>query len=225
MEYFDTIETTNTMRTPEQQETTFETTLIFTRKDSQKRYASIVLNITDDSERFYETVTETHANNTAETTATTGTTTANTTRTNSDEEEEVVFEKGAHFRCPSTTATEEATKKRDKKKEDKEDRKVCRACRLIVSKTKRRTGMCHNCHKVYEAAEEIAIKNGGEITYEENVKGFRVSCQGGWHTWTTPFQVKIVKYWCEKCTRTERDTRKAYHRAAEAQRQRELFEQ
>jgi hypothetical protein len=78
---------------------------------------------------------------------------------------------------------------------------------------------------VYEAAEEIAIKNGGEITYDEGVRGFRVSCQGGWHTWTTPFQVKVVKYWCEKCTRTERDTRKAYHRAAEAQRQRELFEQ
>jgi hypothetical protein len=85
--------------------------------------------------------------------------------------------------------------------------------------------MCHNCQKVYEACEEIATKNGGEIAFDETVKGFRITCQGGWHTWTTPFQVKIVKYWCEKCTRTERDTRKAYHRAAEAQRQRELFEQ
>ena len=71
---------------------------------------------------------------------------------------------------------EEATRKRDKKKQDKTDRKICKACRLIVSKTKKRTGMCSNCNKVYEAAEEIAIKNGGEIAYDEAKKGFIISC-------------------------------------------------
>jgi hypothetical protein len=38
---------------------------------------------------------------------------------------------------------------------------------LIVEKTKKKTGMCNNCHKIYEAAEDIAFKNRGTIAYDE----------------------------------------------------------
>ena len=171
MEYFsstfETNTTTTAMGTPEQ-DRTFETALIFTRKESQRKYYMHFLTL--HSEDAFEAIE--HNSEAGNTTAAT-----NTRTTNSDEEAEADERIVNEMR--QKKVAEEATRKRDKKREDKQNAdewKVCKACRLIVSKTKRRTGMCHNCQKVYEACEEIAIKNGGGITYDETVRGFRITC-------------------------------------------------
>lgn len=121
-------------------------------------------------------------------------------------------------------------KKRTQKMHDKETKaaaeEICKVCDLFFAKVKRSTGMCHNCHKVFKQATQVALQcdaNAQPLEFIESTKEIRVTC-GNRHTWTVPFKVKNVKFWCGQCDRSERDRRKAYHREFDAERQRELRE-
>jgi hypothetical protein len=61
------------------------------------------------------------------------------------------------------------------------------------------------------------------FTFNEETRDFTIIC-GFNHTFTAPFDMKQIKYWCNRCTRSERDTRKAYFREADAQKRREMSE-
>lgn len=102
--------------------------------------------------------------------------------------------------------------------------KVCKACKLYQTQIKKRSGMCTICNKVYKFAQEIVEKNNGAMfTFNEQTCDFTIIC-GFNHAFTAPFDVRQIKYWCNRCTRSERDTRKAYFREADAQKRREMSE-
>ena len=102
--------------------------------------------------------------------------------------------------------------------------KVCKACKLYYAQIKKRSGMCTVCNRVYKFAQEIVEKNNGAVfIFNEETRDFTITCAFN-HTFTAPFDMKQIKYWCTRCTRSERDTRKAYFREADAQKRREMSE-
>jgi|LauGreDrversion4_2_1035121.scaffolds.fasta_scaffold189792_2 hypothetical protein len=84
--------------------------------------------------------------------------------------------------------------------------------------------MCNVCNRVYKFAQEVVEKNNGAMfTFNEETRDFTFTC-GFAHTFTAPFDMRQIKFWCSRCTRSERDTRKAYFREADAQKRREMSE-
>lgn len=144
------------------------------------------------------------------TTATTNTT--NTNENNTDSGNDEVFDQVGKKRTRGDT-------------ENHGNRmKVCKACKLYQTQIKKRSGMCTICNKVYKFAQEIVEKNNGAMfIFNEQTRDFTITC-GFNHTFTAPFDMKQIKYWCSRCTRSERDTRKAYFREADAQKRREMSE-
>jgi hypothetical protein len=53
------------------------------------------------------------------------------------------------------------------------------------------------------------------LVFNEQNREFVVTCAAN-HTFTAPFDMRQIKYWCNRCTRSERDTRKAFFREADA---------
>jgi hypothetical protein len=110
--------------------------------------------------------------------------------------------------------------------------RVCNACKLYFERTKRRTGMCHNCHKLFTKAEGIAEGLEGQILdFDAEASEIVITCKNA-HMWRVSFvpraitggTIRQVKYWCARCERSERDARKAFHRERDADRMRELSE-
>lgn len=125
------------------------------------------------------------------------------------------------------SGNEEAFEKVGQKRQrtaDKTRIKVCKACKLYQTQLKKRSGMCNVCNRVYKFAQEVVEKNNGAMfTFNEETRDFTFTC-GFAHTFTAPFDMRQIKFWCSRCTRSERDTRKAYFREADAQKRREMSE-
>jgi hypothetical protein len=107
--------------------------------------------------------------------------------------------------------------------------KICGGCKLFFDKVKKTTGMCRNCHKIFTKAEAIADTFDGFVDFNTETTELTLTCKNA-HMWAVAFvpraitggTLKQVKYWCVRCERSERDTRKAFHREQEAEKQREL---
>lgn len=146
-------------------------------------------------------------------TAPTTNTAANTNENNTDSGNDEIFEQVGKKRARC-----------DAENNGNNRMKVCKACKLYQTQIKKRSGMCTICNKVYKFAQEIVEKNNGAMfTFNEETRDFTIIC-GFNHTFTAPFDMKQLKYWCNRCTRSERDTRKAYFREADAQKRREMSE-